>query len=201
MFFCPLETKTVPLLMACIVPRTSLLPWAEGQYLLPRYWYGAGLTPPPGENRIFFSSVEMSPDNWSCVHPESFYIVSTAWGGLCSCGPWQETFPILSTANKIWVAVSSSCENAWGCQPIQDVVFSLAVAGGGMKYLCGGIPGPWKPHRNVSLPAVTVLGAAQGLLHHRPGLLQAEEAQGEGSGVIKSISIMSLIAVLKYSWK
>lgn len=36
--------------------------------------------------------------------------------------------------------------------------------------------------RNVSVPAITVLGAAQDLLHHRPGLLQAEEVQGEGSG-------------------
>lgn len=28
MFFCPLETKAVPLLVACVVPRASLLPWA-----------------------------------------------------------------------------------------------------------------------------------------------------------------------------
>lgn len=52
-----------------------------------------------------------------------------------------------------------------------------------MKCHHGGVPGSWKqPHGNVSGPAVTMVGAAQGLPHRRPGLLQAEVEQGEGSG-------------------
>lgn len=80
-------------------------------------------------------------------------MASTAWGGLRSWDLWMETyisFPILPAVKKTWGPVSihtlsCSCENAWGWQPVWNVVFSLAATREGMKCLCGGVPGPpWK---------------------------------------------------------
>lgn len=54
----------------------------------------------------------------------------------------------------------------------------------------------------LGVPAVMGVGAAQGLPHCRPGLLQAMVAQGEGLGGIRSLlPTMSLMVILKYSGK
>lgn len=69
MFLCPLEAKAIPLLMAWVAPRVPLLPSAPSVLMWCRIDSSAHF---PVENLVFSSAVEMSPDHWPCVHPDSY---------------------------------------------------------------------------------------------------------------------------------